>query len=348
MIIVPGVIHQQLWYTATSIPDNYLLATSKSGYNNDELTIKWIGHFQRFSAERQSGEYRLLLLDGFGSHCTKEFLAYCEVNNIVVFCLPPHSSHLLQPLDVVVFQPYKHYHSETVEVANRLGCGDFDKCEFLDGVDSISQQTFKQSTVQSAFRATGLIPYNPEVVISKLGEAVTHSPQEVLENSNSDFSIPTTIQSLKSQGGKLQNDARNMAPDFQHRLKLVLQGGLALAQSGALAMEHMDNTRAAEQARNARRRAQSRRQIQKGGVLYASEARQMVKQREEAEVKKAELQPARAQNAQKRAEQAERKVIIDGMKAEVKARGAVRAHKKRISRLIVRGIRQQGRLRNLI
>ena len=113
-------------------------------------------------------------------------------------------------------------------------------------------------------------------------------------------------------------------------------------------MEHMDNTRAAEQARNARRRAQSRRQIQKGGVLYASEARQMVKQREEAEVKKAELQPARAQNAQKRAEQAERKVIIDGMKAEVKARGAVRAHKKRISRLIVRGIRQQGRLRNLI
>jgi len=103
MIIVPGVIHQQHWYTATSIPDNYLLATSESSYNNDELTIKWIGHFQRFSAERQSGEYRLFLLDGFGSHCTKEFLEYCEVNNIVVFCLPPHSSHLLQPLDVVVF-----------------------------------------------------------------------------------------------------------------------------------------------------------------------------------------------------------------------------------------------------
>ena len=114
-----------------------------------------------------------------------------------------------------------------------------------------------------------------------------------------------------------------MSPDFQHRLKLVLQGVLALAQSGALAMEHMDNTRAAKQARNARHRAQSRRQIQKGGVLYASEARQMVKQREEAEVKKAELQLARAQNAQKRVEQAERKVIIDGMKAEVKARHAV-------------------------
>ena len=65
-------------------------------------------------------------------------------------------------------------------------------------------------------------------------------------------------------------------------------------------------------------------------------------------MKKAELQLARAQNAQKRAEQGERKVIIDGMKTEVKARRAVRAHNKQISWLIVTGIKQQGRLRNLI
>ena len=75
---------------------------------------------------------------------------------------------------------------------------------------------------------------------------------------------------------------------------------MALAQSGALAMEHMENTRAAELARNARRRAQSKRQVGSGGVLYPSDAPQMVKQREDAELEKAEIQLHKAQNAKKK------------------------------------------------
>ena len=53
MIIVPGVIHQAAWYANTSVPDNYLIATSESGYTNDELTMKWLVHFERFSSLRQ-------------------------------------------------------------------------------------------------------------------------------------------------------------------------------------------------------------------------------------------------------------------------------------------------------
>ena len=61
-----------------------------------------------------------------------------------------------------------YYHAEAVEAATRIGCGDFDKAEFLDRIDSICQETFKISTVQSAFEATGLIPYSPDWGISKL------------------------------------------------------------------------------------------------------------------------------------------------------------------------------------
>jgi hypothetical protein len=35
--------------------------------------------------------------------------------------LPPHTSHLLQPLDVRVFSVYKHWHSEAVEAATAIG-----------------------------------------------------------------------------------------------------------------------------------------------------------------------------------------------------------------------------------
>ena len=320
MIIVPGVIHQQSWYTATSIPGNYLVGTSETGYSNDALKMARLVHFEKYSAKRQTGTYRLLLLDGFGSHCTKQFIDYCDNHKIVVFCLPLHSSHHLQPLDVVVFQPYKHYHAEAVEAATRMGCSDFNKIEFLDQIDSIRQQTFKPSTIQSAFRATGLIPYDPSIVISKLREAAPTLPPRSLQPSGSGPSIPLTIASLKAQGEELQREARDMSPDFQMRLKLVLQGGLALAQSGALVMEHMENTKAAEKACSERRKAQNRRQMQRGGTLYAEDAREMVKSTKAVAVEKAEQALRKAQNAKKKADTTAHKPFRDAIKAAYDAR----------------------------
>ncbi|RPA96086.1 hypothetical protein L873DRAFT_1695895, partial [Choiromyces venosus 120613-1] len=105
------------------------------------------------------------------SHCTREFIEYCDNAKIIPFCLTPHSSHLLQPLDVVVLQPYKHNHSQAVEAAICTRCTDFDKVEFLMAIDSIWQQTFKPMTICAIFYATGLVPYNPSVVLAQLHEA---------------------------------------------------------------------------------------------------------------------------------------------------------------------------------
>ena len=169
MIIIPGVIHQAAWYAAPSMPDNYLAGTSEKGLTKAELTIMWLVY--TISSLGQVGTYRLLLHNSYSSHCTKEFIDYCDLHNVIPFCLSPHSSYLLQPLDVVVFQPYKHYHTEAVKAATSSRCSEFDKVEFLDRIDSICQQTFKTSTICAAFRATGVIPYNPDIVISKFGEA---------------------------------------------------------------------------------------------------------------------------------------------------------------------------------
>ena len=46
MVIVPGIIHQESWYTTTRIPDNFLVGTSATSYNNDECTMKWLVHFE--------------------------------------------------------------------------------------------------------------------------------------------------------------------------------------------------------------------------------------------------------------------------------------------------------------
>ena len=84
---------------------------------------------------------------------------------------------------------------------------------------------------------------------------------EVIDESESAATVPLTIPSLKRKGDELQQEASEFSPSFQERLKLVLQGGLVQAQSGALAIEHREHTHAAEQSRNARRKAHNRRQL---------------------------------------------------------------------------------------
>jgi hypothetical protein len=53
----------------------------------------------------QLGKPRLLILDGHNSHCSFEFLEYADAHNIVILCLPSHTTHRLQPCDVGVFGP---------------------------------------------------------------------------------------------------------------------------------------------------------------------------------------------------------------------------------------------------
>ena len=46
----------------------------------------------------------LLLIDGHKSHITLDVVYLCRDNDILLFCLTPHTTHALQPLDVAVFK----------------------------------------------------------------------------------------------------------------------------------------------------------------------------------------------------------------------------------------------------
>ena len=113
MLIVQGQRILARWFI-NNLADDIVITTSQSGVADDWISLQWIQHFNKHSKKTQKGAYRLLIFDGYGSHTTKEFLEYCEFNNIIPLALPSHTTHLLQPLDVCVFQPLKHWHSEAV------------------------------------------------------------------------------------------------------------------------------------------------------------------------------------------------------------------------------------------
>jgi hypothetical protein len=55
----------------------------------------------------------VLLLDGVGSHHTREFLDKCDLYNVEVLEFVPHASHILQPLDLVNFAIFKRRFSSS-------------------------------------------------------------------------------------------------------------------------------------------------------------------------------------------------------------------------------------------
>jgi hypothetical protein len=115
LIILEAIMHQAAWYS-TGMPVDWSIGVSPNGWTNDEIGLFWLKEvFDRYTRSRTVGRYRLLVFDGHGSHVTPEFDQYCIDHDIVVLCMPPHSSHLLQPLDVSCFSVLKRVYGQGVE-----------------------------------------------------------------------------------------------------------------------------------------------------------------------------------------------------------------------------------------
>ena len=85
--------------------------------------------FEPATHDKAAGEYGLLICDGHDSYITGQYIGHCMDNNIVLMILPPHSSHLTQPLDVGVFGPLKKHMAAEVDPLIRTGISRIQKVE---------------------------------------------------------------------------------------------------------------------------------------------------------------------------------------------------------------------------
>ncbi|KAF4433111.1 hypothetical protein FACUT_8209 [Fusarium acutatum] len=130
-IVVAGQNHLQNWYQECNIPGDWAIATTQNGWTDNGTGLEWLKHFNRCSLKRTIGTYRLLILDGHESHHSVDFELYCKENNIITLCVPPHSSHLLQPLDVGCFGPLKRAYGREIEHLIRRSITHITKTQFF-------------------------------------------------------------------------------------------------------------------------------------------------------------------------------------------------------------------------
>ena len=147
-----GVIILKRWFTELPLElDNLLVSTSDSGYLNDTLFFQWLQYWEYFTGIYRRGRYRILLLDGYDSHLTYSALKFCEQQNVIIILLPPHTSHFLQPLNVSVFQQWKHHHSQALDQNVRQGVGPLNKNSFFACFNEIREKTLTERVIKAGF-----------------------------------------------------------------------------------------------------------------------------------------------------------------------------------------------------
>jgi DDE superfamily endonuclease/Tc5 transposase DNA-binding domain/helix-turn-helix, Psq domain len=276
LIILKGKVVQQRWFN--NIPkqgQNYLIGVSDTAYSNEIIAYQWIQHFARLTKPRSALTYRLLLLDGHDSHITWEFAQYCYSQRIKLMRLPPHSTHITQPLDVGIFQVWKHYHSEQIDELVRQGIGEFTRQDFLGSIKVIRQLTFKEKVIRSAFRKTGYIPYSPQIILHQLPPEIEQNSQQEEPSNHSDnipsspyaepFETPKSYRVVKKQSKWLRNHQThsNFTLNLAKFTSVTLSNHLLTQQ---LVNFSWNSYRIQSQKK---RDSSSAKWAQKGGVVYA-------------------------------------------------------------------------------
>lgn len=285
-LVVQGVNHLANWYTESGLPYDWAIKPTSNGWTDNETGLEWIKHFDKHTARTAKGPYRMLVLDGHESHESAEFQAYCKSNNIIPLCLPAHSSHLTQPLDVGCFSVLKRSYGAQIEHFIKAHINHITKVEFFIAFKAAYEQSLSIQNGQAGFRGAGLIPYDPQVVISKLDinlQAVTpprlpsedqdpwvsqtpHNPTEALS------------QSTLVKGRIARHQGSSPTPIFETVASLA-RGTELLAHENTLLHAEIRALRTANEALSKRRRAKKTR-IRQGGVLTVEDAHDILSQTE--------------------------------------------------------------------
>ena len=146
---------------------------SNKGWVDSELFRGWM--VDHFILQAVAGRPLLLMLDGHSSHYQPDLVRFAKEHDIILFCLPPHTTHKSQPLDTAVFGPLKQHW--------RNACHDFmqahpgrviTKNAFSALLNKAWMITMTPSNICFRFKKCGIYPYDRNAI--KCG-VVSQSPK---------------------------------------------------------------------------------------------------------------------------------------------------------------------------
>lgn len=144
--------------TSGEVPGT-MYGLSSKGWIDSELFDLWFTH--HFLAYAPPTRPLLLLLDGHSSHYNPSFVSKAAEEKVLVFCLPPHTTHVTQPLDTSCFGSLKRVwveecHRYLSENPGRV----ITRFEFSALFHRAWVRAMTMVNIVAGFRSSGVYPLN--------------------------------------------------------------------------------------------------------------------------------------------------------------------------------------------
>ena len=150
-----------------SCPSGWGIGHSESGWMTTETFYEYIRKvFYPWLLEQEIEFPIVIYLDGHSSHVTIPLVSFCRQTKIELICLFPNSTHIIQPLDIAFFHPFKNVWRNSILKYKSQNNITRLKKEHVASVLQEALQSFpnEKKTIQNGFRASGLVPLNPDAV----------------------------------------------------------------------------------------------------------------------------------------------------------------------------------------
>jgi len=163
---------QNTWIDDLHEEDEAFFASSENSWSSDAFRLAWLRLFDRNTCQKGSRK-RLLIVDGHSSHVNMGLVTLADDLRILLFILPPHTTHRLQPLDVGLFSPLSQAYSKRLDAYTHGGLGwvTMTKRMFWPLFRDAWKDSFTLANIKNAFKKTGIWPLSQEKNVESLQKA---------------------------------------------------------------------------------------------------------------------------------------------------------------------------------
>jgi len=177
-------------------PPGSIGGCSANGWIDSTLFLQWLEHFIE-NVHASPTNKALLIVDGHSSHKSLAAIDMARNHGISMVCLPPHTTHRMQPLDLTFFGPLKkNYNKEcdkwmTSNPGRRITT--FDQAA-LFGAAYVKSVSMEKAV--KGFESPGLWPFDPDRIPEEefLPSMVTDQAAPVApgeSRASTDFHLPS-------------------------------------------------------------------------------------------------------------------------------------------------------------
>jgi len=106
----------------------------------------------------------LLIFDGHYSHLSIKAVRLAIENDIHLLCLPSHSTHLLQPLDIYTLKYVKQQWRKLLWERNKSTSKAIDKNDFVHMFSNLYNYALIPAHCSAAFAKAGIFPFDKRAI----------------------------------------------------------------------------------------------------------------------------------------------------------------------------------------